>query len=69
VALTLPSHSAKEGTPRVFHNNDACNEAIRIEPVNWRGGAADRPLCEECARLNAQEERSTHGRVQQWHLG
>src|SRR6185312_5986294 len=58
VARTLPSHSVKEGAPHVFHNNDACSAAIRIEPVNWRGGAAGRLPCKECAGLNAREERS-----------
>ena len=58
MARTLPFHTVKEGTPHVFHSNDACNDAMRIEPAYWRAGAADRRLCDTCAVLNAAEERA-----------
>ena len=40
MARTLPFHTVKRGAPTVFHNNDACDEGRRVEPVNWRPGDA-----------------------------
>lgn len=54
MARTLPFHTVKEGTPHVFHTNDSCHDAMRIEPASWRAGAGeDRRLCNACAALNA----------------
>ena len=50
---TLPFHTVKRGAPAVFHNNDACDEGRRIEPVNWRAGDGGFLLCHECARRTA----------------
>ena len=59
VARTLPFHSVKEATPNVFHTNDACHDALRIERTYWRAGAGDRHrLCEACEALNAEAERA-----------
>lgn len=53
MSKTLPFHTVKSGAPPVFHNNVACDEGNRIEPVNWRAGDGGRPLCRECVRRNA----------------
>jgi hypothetical protein len=53
---SLPFHSVRPGTPQVFHNNDACYVGNRIEPAYWNAGDGDRPLCDECARLNAERK-------------
>jgi hypothetical protein len=52
MARTLPFHTVKRGAPTVFHNNDACDEGRRVEPVNWRAGDGGFTLCRECARRN-----------------
>ena len=52
MARSLPFHTVKRGAPTVFHNNDDCDEGRRIEPVNWRAGDGNRPLCKECERRN-----------------
>jgi len=52
MARSLPFHTAKRGAPAVFHNNDACDEGKRIEPVNWRAGDGGFPVCRECERRN-----------------
>ncbi len=51
---SLPFYAANRGAPPVFHNNDACHEGRRVEPVNWRAGDGGRRLCDECARRNAE---------------
>ena len=38
MAKTLPFHTVEPGTPYVFHNNDACEIAKRVEPRYWRAG-------------------------------
>jgi hypothetical protein len=53
MSKSLPFHTVKRGAPQVFHNNVACDEGNRIEPVNWRAGDGGLPLCRECARRNA----------------
>jgi hypothetical protein len=53
MARSLPFHTVKRGAPAVFHNNDACDEGNRIEPVNWRAGDGGLQLCRECVRRNA----------------
>jgi len=48
---SLPHHTRKPGAPRVFHNNDDCYGARRIEVEYWAAGDGGHPLCPECARL------------------
>ena len=47
-------HSKKENTPNVYHNNDKCTEGNNIESYNVVQGTGGRPLCKNCAELNAQ---------------
>jgi hypothetical protein len=58
MAQSLPFHSVKRGAPQVFHTNDACDEGLRVEQANWRGGDGGLPLCRECARRNKGERLS-----------
>ena len=37
----------------VHHNNTNCNTGNNIERENRRQGTGGKPLCQECARLNA----------------
>jgi hypothetical protein len=37
----------------VHHNNTNCNTGNNIESENRREGTGNRPLCQECADLNA----------------
>lgn len=46
-----PWHSIKQ---HVHHNNTECNTGNNIETENLRAGTGNKPLCEECARLNNQ---------------
>lgn len=46
-----PWHSIKQS---VHHNNTACNTGNNIERENLRQGTGGKPLCRECADLNAQ---------------
>lgn len=46
-----PWHSIKEN---VHHNNSNCNTGNNIERENRREGTGNKPLCKECAALNAQ---------------
>ena len=48
---TAPWHSTKQ--PK-HHNNTECNTGNNIEKENLRSGTGGKPLCEECAKLNAQ---------------
>jgi hypothetical protein len=61
--LVAPFHSTKPwfdqgilaGLGRqVYHNNSLCTEGNNIERHYLAAGHAGRPLCEHCARLNAQ---------------
>jgi hypothetical protein len=36
----------------VYHNNPNCQTGTSIAPENVRQGSGDKPLCEECERLN-----------------
>ena len=47
-------HSKKPDARSVYHNNDKCTEGNNIERYYWAPGTGGRPLCEHCARLNAQ---------------
>ena len=38
----------------VHHNNTNCNTGNNIERENLRPGTGGKPLCQECARVNAQ---------------
>jgi hypothetical protein len=42
-----------ENVEPVHHNNGVCMEGKNIEKNTRRYGTDNRPLCEECARLNA----------------
>lgn len=46
-----PWHSIKQS---VHHNNTACNTGNNIERENIRAGTGLKPLCKECADLNAR---------------
>ncbi len=37
----------------VYHNNRNCTAGNNIETENYRSGTGGKPLCKECARLNA----------------
>jgi hypothetical protein len=50
-----PFHSVKLGAAPVFHNNDGCYDASRIDAEHWRAGDGSRTPCEQCARLNAAQ--------------
>jgi hypothetical protein len=47
---TGPWHSVNS---EVYHNNPNCQTGNSIEPENVRQGTGDKPLCEECQRLNS----------------
>ena len=47
---TGPWHSVNS---QVYHNNPNCQTGNSIEPENVRQGTGDKPLCEECQRLNS----------------
>jgi hypothetical protein len=47
---TGPWHSVNS---EVYHNNPNCQTGNSIEPKNVRQGTGDKPLCEECQRLNS----------------
>lgn len=44
-------HSIKQ---TVHHNNTKCTEGNNIERENRREGTGGKPLCNHCARLNAE---------------
>ena len=48
---TSPWHSIRQS---VYHNNTNCNTGNNIETENLRQGNGGKPLCQECAGLNAQ---------------
>lgn len=48
---TSPWHSIKSD---VHHNHTHCNTGNNIESENRREGTGGKPLCSECAELNAQ---------------
>jgi len=48
---TSPWNSSKTD---VHHNNSNCNTGNNIERENRRDGTGGKPLCKECAALNAQ---------------
>lgn len=48
---TSPWHSIKSD---VHHDNTNCNTGDNIESENRREGTGGKPLCSECAELNAQ---------------
>ena len=51
MTTTYPWHSIKQP---VHHNNTECNTGNNIEEENRREGTGGKPLCEECADLNAE---------------
>lgn len=48
---TYPWHSIKQS---VHHDNTNCNSGNNIERENVRSGTGGKPLCRECATLDAQ---------------
>ncbi|WP_173427426.1 hypothetical protein [Sorangium cellulosum] len=54
MAKVSPVYSNNPNSKKVYHNNDKCTEINNIERENLRNGTDNRPLCEHCARLNAQ---------------
>lgn len=46
-----PWHSIRQ---LVHHDNTNCNTGNNIEVENLRSGTGGKPLCAECARLDAQ---------------
>lgn len=54
MSKTSPWHSAKESDPKVYHDNTNCKTGNNIEKENIRQGTGGRPLCKECAELNAK---------------
>jgi hypothetical protein len=53
---TSPWHSIKQ---TVHHDNTSCNTGTNIETENLRSGTGGKPLCAECARLDAASGRAT----------
>ena len=51
MAKKAPWHSVKEN---VHHDNTECNTGNNIESENLRQGTGGKPLCKECANLDAQ---------------
>ena len=51
---TRPWHSVKPGHRNVYHDNTRCTEGNNIETYYRRDGTGNRPMCEHCARLDAQ---------------
>jgi len=49
MATTSPWHSIKQ---HVHHNNTNCNTGNNIEKENHKNGTGDKPICEECKKLN-----------------
>ena len=58
MSLTLPFHTVKPGSPFVFHRSDACPDGAVIEPVNWKAGDGNRPLCPSCRRIESESARA-----------
>lgn len=50
---TSPWHSTKQP---VCHNNTKCTEGNNIERENLRQGSGGKPLCQHCAKLNAERK-------------
>lgn len=48
-----PWHSTRPGDG-VYHDNDGCKDG-KFLPLYRAEGTAGRPLCRECARLDAME--------------
>jgi hypothetical protein len=48
---TSPWHSVKQD---VHHDNTECNAGNNIEAENLRQGTGEKPLCLECAGLDAE---------------
>lgn len=46
-----PFYSEKPGD-LVYHNNDECEEARKVEPFYRAEGTGGRPLCKTCAALD-----------------
>ena len=57
MARTLPFFSVNAGARPVFHLQDVCGEGKRIQSTDLRFGQSGRRLCDECASLNAAENR------------
>jgi hypothetical protein len=52
---TLPFYSITENARAIFHTNDACREGHLVEARLRRSGDGNRPRCEECKQLDADE--------------
>lgn len=48
-----PWHSTRPGE-KVHHDNTRCTEGNNIESYYRASGTGGRPLCQHCARLDAQ---------------
>lgn len=48
-----PWYSIRKGETK-HHNNTRCTEGNNIESYNRRQGTGGLPLCNHCARLNAE---------------
>lgn len=46
---TSPWNSVKEP---VHHNNTKCGPGSQIPPTNKQTGTGNKPLCQDCAKLN-----------------
>ena len=44
-----PWHSVNS---KVYHNNPNCQTGNRMDPDNVQRGTGNKPLCQECERLN-----------------
>jgi hypothetical protein len=55
MAKRAPWHSARPGE-RVYHDNDRCLDGDTIEHYWIRHTSDGRPLCDQCAWLNAVDE-------------
>ena len=38
----------------VYHDNDRCEEGRKVPHQYWATGTDGRPLCKDCARLDAE---------------
>jgi hypothetical protein len=54
LAKLAPWYSAQDGH-RVCHNNDRCSEGT-VDHYWMRHGTGLRPLCDQCAQLEAAEQ-------------
>ena len=50
---TIPWHAAKDS---IYHDNTKCQQAYAIQATKRLPGAADRPQCQKCEKLDREEK-------------